>query len=159
VHLLRLFHPSRVTVFGRRPEQEELAKRAGADKFVLDSTSSRFDLVVEAAGTGEAVSNAISICARGGMVILLGLPPHGTQVSFAPDDLVNDDIIIQGSFSYTRDAFADVVRRVNTGDLRPSFVITHRFTLEHAADAVATLRGGPQEHEPRGKVVVEIASS
>jgi threonine dehydrogenase-like Zn-dependent dehydrogenase len=92
------------------------------------------------------------------MVILLGLPPHGTQVSFAPDDLVNDDIIIQGSFSYTRDAFADVVRRVNSRDLRPSFVITHRFDLEHVDQAVAALRGDPRDHEPRGKVVVEVAS-
>jgi threonine dehydrogenase-like Zn-dependent dehydrogenase len=158
VHLLRLFNPTRITVFGRRPEQEELAKRAGASKFVLGSPSSSFDLVVEAAGAGEAVASAIASCARGGMVILLGLPPHGTQVSFAPDDLVNDDIIIQGSFSYTRDAFADVVRRVNSGDLRPSFVITHRFTLEHVEDAVAALRGGPQDHEPRGKVVVEITA-
>lgn len=158
VHLLRLFEPSRVTMFGRRGEQEKLATRAGADEFVLSPPTSRFDLVVEAAGTGEAVAHALTMCARGGMVILLGLPPHGTQVSFAPDDLVNDDIIIQGSFSYTREAFADVVNRVNSGDLRPSFVITHRFTLEHVDEAVAALRGGSNDREPRGKVVVEIAA-
>jgi L-iditol 2-dehydrogenase len=158
VHLLRLFEPSHVTVVGRRSEQEELAKRAGADQFVLSTPTSPFDLVVEAAGTGEAVANALAMCARGGMVILLGLPPHGTEVAFAPDDLVNDDIIVQGSFSYTREAFADVVRRVNSGDLRPSFVITHRFTLEEAPDAVAALRGEPSVHEPRGKVVVALAS-
>jgi 2-desacetyl-2-hydroxyethyl bacteriochlorophyllide A dehydrogenase len=158
VHLLRLFEPSHVTVIGRRSEQEELAKRAGADEFALSTPRERFDLVVEAAGTGEAVAHALAMCGRGGMVILLGLPPHGTEVAFAPDDLVNDDLIIQGSFSYTREAFADVVRRVNSGDLRPSFLITHRFTLEEAPDAVATLRGGSSEHEPRGKVVVEIVS-
>jgi threonine dehydrogenase-like Zn-dependent dehydrogenase len=93
------------------------------------------------------------------MVILLGLPPHGTEVAFAPDDLVNDDLIVQGSFSYTREAFAEVVSRVNSGELRPSFVITHRFTLDHALEAVAALRGGSSGHEPRGKVVVEIAPS
>jgi L-iditol 2-dehydrogenase len=158
VHLLRLFEPSRVTVVGRRVEQAELAKHAGADEFVLSAPASRFDLVVEAAGTGEAVAHALKMCARGGMVILLGLPPHGTEVTFAPDDLVNDDIIIQGSFSYTREAFAEVVHRVNSGELRPSFVITHRFTLNDASSAVVALRGGSSEHEPRGKVVVEIAS-
>jgi len=158
VHLLRLFGPSRVTVVGRRVEQAELAKEAGADEFVLRAPASRFDLVVEAAGTGEAVAHALAMCARGGMVILLGLPPHGTEVAIAPDDLVNDDIIIQGSFSYTREAFADVVHRANSGELRPSFVITHRFTLDDADSAVAALRGGSSEHEPRGKVVVEVAS-
>jgi len=158
VHLLRLYEPSHVTMIGRRSEQEKLAKRAGADEFVLRTPRERFDLLVEAAGTGEAVAHALAMCARGGMVILLGLPPHGTEVAFAPDDLVNDDLIIQGSFSYTREAFADVVRRVNSGDLRPSFVITHRFSLEKAPDAVAALRGGSSEDEPRGKVVVEVIS-
>ncbi len=159
VHLLSLFTPSRVTVLGQRIEQAELAKRAGADEFVLGAPTSRFDLVVEAAGTGEAVTNALAMCARGGMVILLGLPPHGTEVTFAPDDLVNDDIIVQGSFSYTREAFADVVRRVNSGDVHPSFLITHRFTLDDASNALAALRGGSSDREPRGKVVVEIASN
>ena len=120
VHLLRLFEPTRITMVGRRVEQEVLAKRAGADEFVLSAPASRFDLAVEAAGAGEAVASALSMCARAGMVILLGLPPHGTEVAFAPDDLVNNDIIIQGQFFLYREAFADVVRRVNNGDLRPS---------------------------------------
>ncbi|MFY9784006.1 MAG: alcohol dehydrogenase catalytic domain-containing protein [Acidimicrobiales bacterium] len=156
-HLVRLFEPSSVTVIGRRLEQGELAKQAGADEFVLDSASSRFDVVIEAAGTGAAVANALALCARGGMVILLGLPPHGTTVTFAPDDLVNNDIIIQGSFSYTRQSFADVVRRVNSGDLRPGFLITQRFALENALEAVETLRGSGSDDAPRGKVVVSLA--
>jgi L-iditol 2-dehydrogenase len=154
-HLVRLFEPSSITVIGRRREQGELAKRAGADEFVLDLASSRFDVVIEAAGTGAAVTSALALCARGGMVILLGLPPHGTSVAVAPDDLVNNDIILQGSFSYTRESFADVVRRVNAGDIRPGFLITHRFTLESALKAVETLRRSGSD-EPRGKVVVSL---
>jgi L-iditol 2-dehydrogenase len=156
VHLLRLFEPSHMTLIGQRGEQAELARRAGADEFLLEAPATRFDVVVEAAGSGDAVSSALALCARGGMVILLGLPPHGTKVAFAPDNVVNDDIIIQGSFSYTREAFADVVRRVNQGDLTPSFLITHRFSMEHALDAVAALRGGSSRHEARGKVVVDL---
>jgi threonine dehydrogenase-like Zn-dependent dehydrogenase len=156
VHLLRLFEPSGITLIGQRDEQSELARRAGADEFLLEAPATRFDVVVEAAGTGDAVSSALALCARGGMVILLGLPPHGTTVTFAPDDVVNDDIVIQGSFSYTREAFADVVRRVNSGDLSPSFLITHEFNLEHALDAVAALRGASSSHDARGKVVVDL---
>ena len=89
------------------------------------------------------------------MVILLGLPPHGATASFSPHDVVNNDAIIQASFAYTRDAFADVVAGVNTHDLQPSFLITHRFTLDDAPAAIQALRGG-QSVEPRGKVVIEI---
>jgi threonine dehydrogenase-like Zn-dependent dehydrogenase len=108
------------------------------------------------------------------MVVLFGRPPHGTTVEIAPDDLVNDDIIIQASFSYTRAAFAEVVERLNAKELRPSFLITHRFALDDVDSAVATLRGPRTDRstssetaavalttgpEPRGKVVVEIAPS
>jgi threonine dehydrogenase-like Zn-dependent dehydrogenase len=162
-HLIGQFAPSRVTVIGRRPEQRELALRAGAHEFLFDPPSTKFDVVIEAAGNKEAVASALSLCGRGGMVVLLGLPPHGTRVEIAPDDLVNDDIIIQASFSYTRGAFAEVVARLNAQELRPSFLITHRFALSDVGSAVATLRGpvadidsAPATTGPRGKVVVEI---
>jgi threonine dehydrogenase-like Zn-dependent dehydrogenase len=154
-HLVGLFDPSRVTVIGRRHEQRDLAIRAGAHEFLTETPASTFDLVIEAAGNASAVTSALGLCARGAMVILLGLPPHGTRVEIAPDDLVNNDVIIQASFSYTRKAFADVVARLNAQELRPSFLITHRFTFDDTSAAVAALRGGAND-EPRGKVVIEI---
>jgi threonine dehydrogenase-like Zn-dependent dehydrogenase len=158
-HLVRLFDPVGTTVIGRREEQRELVTRAGADHFVTETPSEEFDLVIEAAGAGAAVASAIELCARGGMVILLGLPPHGTTVALAPDDLVNNDLIIQGSFSYTRSAFADVVGRVNGGDLRPSFLITHRFALGEVPLAIEALRGTISSNEPRGKVVIDLVEN
>ncbi|MHB8378902.1 MAG: zinc-dependent alcohol dehydrogenase [Acidimicrobiales bacterium] len=156
-HLVRLFEPSSVAVIGRRVDQRELAMSAGADEFFVDAPQQLFDLVIEAAGVGAAVASAIELCARGGMVILLGLPPHGATVALAPDDLVNNDVIIQGSFSYTRQAFADVVSRVNGGELQPSFLVTHRFTLEDALFAIDALRGTVATSGPRGKVVIDLA--
>jgi threonine dehydrogenase-like Zn-dependent dehydrogenase len=163
-HLVGQFGPSRITVIGRRGEQRELALRAGAQDFLTETPSTKFDLVIEAAGNAAAVTSSIALCARGGMVVLLGLPPHGTRVEIAPDDLVNDDIIIQASFSYTRSAFTEVVKRLNAKDLRPSFLITHRFALDDLDAAIATLRGSALadvaggQLPPRGKVVVEIES-
>ncbi|MGA7835943.1 MAG: alcohol dehydrogenase catalytic domain-containing protein [Acidimicrobiales bacterium] len=156
-HMVQLLEPSRTTVIGRREEQRALALRAGADEFLIDAPTTSFDLVIEAAGNANAVRTALAHCARGGVVILLGLPTHGTVVEIAPDDLVNNDVIIEASFSYTRDAFADVVAQLNVGALRPSFVITHRFPLDRAEEAIAALRGGAT-HEPRGKVVIDLAS-
>jgi threonine dehydrogenase-like Zn-dependent dehydrogenase len=154
-HLVRLFSPTCVTVVGRRDEQRSLALEAGADVFLTETPDDTFDLIIEAAGNVAAVDSALALCARGAMVILLGLPPHGTKVEIAPDDLVNNDVVIQASFSYTRQSFGEVVDRLNAKELRPSFLITHRFELEGATSAVAALRGAPNA-EPRGKVTVAI---
>ncbi len=89
-------------------------------------------------------------------MILLGLPPHGTVIDFAPDDVVNDDLVIQGSFGYTSQAFGEVVDQVNAGILKPSFLITHRYSLNDAGQAIGALRGEVAEMEPRGKVVVVV---
>ncbi|HEY5265683.1 MAG TPA: hypothetical protein VIJ40_02610 [Acidimicrobiales bacterium] len=94
-HLVRLFDPSSTTMIGRRVKQRHLAIRAGVDVFEIETPATRFDLVIEAAGTGAAVTLAIELCDRGAMLIVLGLPPHGTKVEFAPDDLVTNDVIIQ----------------------------------------------------------------
>ncbi|HET9089147.1 MAG TPA: alcohol dehydrogenase catalytic domain-containing protein [Acidimicrobiales bacterium] len=155
-HLVRRFAPSRVVVVGRRGAQRDLALRAGADDFLITPPPETFDLVIEAAGVATAVSDALSLAARGAQVILLGLPAHGTTVPLAPDHLVNNDIILQGSFSYTRAAWAAVVELVNRGELSPGFLITHRFSLDDADDAVRALRGPLGEAEPRGKVVVRV---
>lgn len=156
VHLVRRFNPARVVVVGRRKAQAPLAKVAGANEFVIVEPDDHFDLVIEAAGTGAAASTAISLADRGAMVILLGLPAHGTRIDVAPDDLVNNDIVIQGSFAYTKTSFAEVVELMNVGDLKPSFLITHRFTLEQAVDAIGALRGDVADDEPRGKVVISL---
>jgi 2-desacetyl-2-hydroxyethyl bacteriochlorophyllide A dehydrogenase len=154
-YLVRRFDPQSVTVLGRREEQRDLVVATGADEFVTTTPTRRFDLVIEAAGTASSVSSALELGARGAMIVLLGLPPHGTVVEFAPDDVVNDDLIVQGSFSYTREAFADVVALLNGDALHPSFLVTHEFTLDHATDALSALHGDATG-APRGKVVVSI---
>jgi len=156
-HLVRRFGPARVVVAGRRAAQSSLAKATGADEFVTDVPDGSFDLVIEAAGTGASVSTAIALAARGAMVILLGLPAHGTVIDLAPDDLVNNVIVIQGSFGYTRRSFTEVVEQVNAGNRTPSFVITHRYSIEQTESAIGALRGDVADDEPRGKVVIALA--
>ena len=152
-YLVRLLEPSSVVMIGRRTEQQQLAAQSGVTKFSTSTSEGSFDLVIEAAGNVSAVETAIRLSARGAMVIMLGLPAHGTTVKIAPDDLVNNDLIIQGSFSYSRPSWADVVARVNAGVLKPSFLITHRFQLSDALDAVKALRSVDLQ-EPRGKVAI-----
>lgn len=155
-HLLQMWSPSGVDVLGIRADQKSLVAQAGASFItepVRDSHHRTYDLVVEAAGTVEAVAAAISAARRGGHVVLLGLPGHGTTVALAVDDLVNNDVSIVGSFSYTSAAWREVVSLLNSGRFRPGFLVTHRFGLEDWSQAISTLRSAPGE---RGKVVIDI---
>lgn len=157
VYLLRLWSPAEVVLLGRRGAQAGLAAQAGAARFEVSpqAAGTGFDLVVEAAGAAAAAAVAFAAARRGGSVLLLGLPPHGDTVPLAVDDLVNNDVTILGSFSYTAAAWRDVVRLLNAGLIRPGFLVTHRFGLADWEQAIACLRGG---EGPRGKVLLEIGA-
>jgi threonine dehydrogenase-like Zn-dependent dehydrogenase len=152
--MLRLWSPAQVVLLGRRPAQAELAAQAGADRFeTADAAAgSGYDLVLEAAGTTSAAAAAIAAVRRGGTVVLVGLPPHGATVPLSVDDAVNNDLTILGSFSYTAAAFGSVVTLLNAGQLKPGFLVTHRFPLTAWQDAIATLRG---TDGPRGKILLQ----
>lgn len=156
VYLLRLWSPAEVVLLGRREAQADLAAAAGASRFEVSpaAAGAGYDLVVEAAGTVEAAAVAVTAARRGGTALLLGLPPHGDTVALSVDDVVNNDLAILGSFSYTAAAWRDVVRLLNAGLIRPGFLVTHRFLLADWQQAIACLRGGDG---PRGKVLLEIS--
>ena len=112
-----------------------------------------YDLVVEAAGTTDAVLSGLGAARRGGTVVLLGLPPHGATAAVPVDDVVNNDLVIRGSFGYTSSAWRDVVTLLNAGRLDLGFLVTHQFPLAEWEAALDTLRGSAS---PRGKVMLTV---
>jgi 2-desacetyl-2-hydroxyethyl bacteriochlorophyllide A dehydrogenase len=154
--LAGLWSPAELAVAGRRPEQAELAAAAGATSFTTDEPGGGYDLVVEAAGTVEAAATGVRAAARGGTVLLLGLPPTGTSLELPADLLVNNDLTLAASFGYTTAAWARVVELLNGGRYRPAAIVTHRFPLARYADAFAELAA---PSGARGKVVLELDGS
>lgn len=154
VLLVRQWSPAVVEVVGRRPEQEALAQAAGATAFGAgdgDAPVDAFDLVIEAAGAGEAIRTALRAVRRGGRVALLGYT--GTDVPLPIDDLINDDLTIITSFGYTADAWRRTVGLLNAGTFRPGQLVTHRFPLAEHTAAFAALRA---VEGARGKVILEV---
>ncbi len=158
VRLLQLWSPAETVMLGRREGQAALAAQAGAARFETDSRAAGagYDLVIEAAGSTDAVLSALAAARRGGTVVLLGLPPHGATAAVPVDDVVNNDLIIRGSFGYTSAAWREVVTLLNAGLLELGFLVTHRFPLTEWQAALDTLRG---ETSPRGKVMLTIGST
>jgi L-iditol 2-dehydrogenase len=156
-HLATLWSPAEIVVRGLRPAQAELALAAGATSFTVeddDSLTGAFDLVVEAAGATRAMARAIESARRGGRVLLLGLPPTGQSLELPADLLVNNDLSVTASFGYTSAAWARVVSFLNTGQITPGRIVTHRFPLDRFTEALAALEGG---EGPRGKVMLELS--
>jgi L-iditol 2-dehydrogenase len=158
VRLLRLWSPAEIVMLGRREGQAALAAQAGAARFETDgrAAGAGYDLVVEAAGSTDAVLSALAAARRGGTVVLIGLPPHGATAAVPVDDVVNNDLVIRGSFSYTSAAWREVVMLLNAGLLDLGFLVTHRFPLTEWKAALDTLRG---DASPRGKVMLSIGSA
>ena len=154
-HLLRLYSPAELIVCGQRPAQAGLAAELGATGFTVDFPDTRFDLVIEAAGTGGAVERALSLARRGGRVVLVGLAGNDVTARFPIDDAVNNDLLVSASFAYTSAAFADVTGLLTAGQIRPASLVTHRFPLEAYDQAYQVLRAGSG---PRGKVMLEVGT-
>jgi 2-desacetyl-2-hydroxyethyl bacteriochlorophyllide A dehydrogenase len=92
------------------------------------------DLVIETAGTPQAVNDALRIVRPGGRVVLTGLPHEPTPVEFF--SVVRREITITGSMIYQHE-FGEALALVAGGQVSVSKLITHRFPLARVAEAFA----------------------
>lgn len=140
-----------IVVFGRPGDEARLAiaAQAGADAaLVADRTAANAfmselthgvgaGLVVEAAGTPEAVQTAIDIAAAGGTLATLGLV-RDTQIDAL--QVMRKELTWVGVVASVRRHWAEAIRLVTEGRLHPERLITHRMPLAGALDGFAALR-------------------
>jgi 2-desacetyl-2-hydroxyethyl bacteriochlorophyllide A dehydrogenase len=140
---------ARVLAVARRATRLELARSLGADAVHVTAqgplaTAARefsgregVDLVVETAGTPEAVSHALELVRPGGRVVLTGLPHEPTAVAFF--SVVQREVTITGSMIY-QDEFPSALALVASGHVKTAPLITHRFPLADIEAAFAAHR-------------------
>ena len=95
------------------------------------------DLVVETAGTPEAVTHALALVRPGGRVVLTGLPHEPTPVAFF--SVVRREVTIIGSMIY-QDEFPEALRLVSNGQVSTTRLVTHRFPLSDIGAAFTAHR-------------------
>lgn len=152
---------ARVLVIARTPARLPLATQLGADAVhatsegPLPDAARAFsgregvDLVVETAGTPEAVAHALELVRPGGRVVLTGLPHDPTPVAFF--SVVRREVTLTGSMIY-QDEFPEALAFVATGRVMTAPLVTHRFPLADIDAAFAAHR------DPRSiKVALTIA--
>jgi L-iditol 2-dehydrogenase len=118
---------------GRRPERRELAPEFGAET----GDGAGADVVIEAAGTGEAWRQALELVRPGGTVVYFGGLPSGTEVPLDAAKLHYAEVTIRGAFHHAprhvRAALAFLASRAYPWER----LVTHRVGLEGVAPLLA----------------------
>ncbi|MEU6404598.1 alcohol dehydrogenase catalytic domain-containing protein [Streptomyces sp. NPDC046985] len=152
VQFLRAVSPAELLVVGVDDEREALARRFGATAFRTrdQEPPGGFDAVIEAAGSADAARDAAALLARGGRLVLTGLPGPDAQ-GLDPADLVLRRLEVHTVFGAPPRAWAHAVRMFAAGLLDPLPLVTHRLPLTEFARAVELVGSG----DPRvGKVLL-----
>jgi len=140
-----------ILVFGRRGDEKrlEVARALGADAAIVadriearDHVAGMTDgvgmaLVIEAAGTPEAVQTALDIAGGKGTVVTLGLA-RSTEIDAL--NIMRKDLTWMGVVASVRRHYAEAIRLIRTGRVQPERLITHRMRLADALSAVAAMR-------------------
>ena len=139
----------RVLAVGRTAHRRDLALAVGADEFAQSgeggaadaarafSGREGVDVVVETAGTGVAVGQALELARPGGRVALTGLPHEPSTVDFF--GVVRRELRIVGSMIY-QEEFPEAIRLLASGAVKVDRLVTHRFPLARIQEAFAAHR-------------------
>jgi threonine 3-dehydrogenase len=111
------------------------------------------DLVCEMSGHPSGHQQAFAAARLGGRVHLLGTPSRTTEVDFARDVIFKGLTVYGVTGRRLYETWHQMFRLLRTRQLDPSPVLTHRFQLEHIADAIQVIKDGQA-----GKVILEIGS-
>ncbi len=140
-----------VSLSARHPHQHQVGERFGATE-----PSGVYDVVIEAAGSASALQQSIEMLRPGGTVSILGLHMGGLDVSF-PVMLAKEAKLIASMGFCSHDGVRDMQQAADMLAGRPELaeaLVTHRFPLEDAAEAVRT---AADRESGAIKVIVEVS--
>jgi 2-desacetyl-2-hydroxyethyl bacteriochlorophyllide A dehydrogenase len=151
LQVLRAAGVGPILVLGRRGDEKrlELARVLGADAAVVADRSEAgehaarisdgagVELVIEAAGSSEAVQTALDIVGGQGTLVTLGIV-RNTEIDAL--NIMRKNLVWMGVVASVRRHFAEALRLIQRGKVQPERLITHRMGLKDALTGVQTLR-------------------
>ncbi len=145
----------RVCVMGRSDGKRQLVQKCGLE-YLSGETEERFDCVIEAVGTNNALLTSLKLAAPGGKIVLMGNPDgdrHLDQNLYW--SILRKQLTLNGSWNSSYGGlgsdWAGVVEAIRTGTLQTGAVVSHVFGMDEALRALALMR---DKREPYCKVVM-----
>ena len=133
-------------------ERMDLALKLGLCDTVLTSSEDNVDQVraltnglgveraVDCSANAQARATAIRATRKWGKMVMIG---EGGTVAFNPSpDIIHDQKTIYGSWVTSTWLMEELVERLVRWNLHPEEIITHRFSLDKAAEAYALMASG-----------------
>jgi S-(hydroxymethyl)glutathione dehydrogenase/alcohol dehydrogenase len=159
IQTARLAGAARIVAVDVDATKDHVATRFGADAFVVAPRVDRADAIVElvsaeagapvdvaveCSGAPAAIDAAVRGIGPGGRVALVGIPPRGTEVPIAVNDLFLDRRIL-GSYNGNVEIATQlpvVVDHVRHGRLELDEQVSHVWPLTEIHEAIAAVRAG-----------------
>jgi L-iditol 2-dehydrogenase len=146
IQILKLHGPRSLVAYGIRDEELEVARTMGAtdsinvlhrdpEEATRKLLGEGLDLVVEVAGSVNAVETSLNVVRHGGRVSLLGVAGKRARLEIPSDLFVIRDAFVIGGFSYTSAAWSKVLRLVNSRLVDFDPIVTHRYPAREFAKA------------------------
>jgi len=126
----------------------DFAKKLGADvainttkhdapKIVKDSTDNRgADIAIVATGSIKAILQSLELVRSGGKVVLFGVPSKGSNVTLDVNRIFSNEIKLIPSLAASEKETNQAFQLIASRRLDIKAIITHRFSLERAEDAI-----------------------
>ena len=133
--------------------KRERALRLGADAVydavdpsvvtrIREDLGESVDVVFDCVSIQSTVDQAIELAAKGGIVIIVGVPVRPVIVPLP--EIQDMQIRIQGSATYMPEDFDRAIEILRAGYARSDDLVTARFALERAAAAFDAARSGDE---------------
>jgi L-iditol 2-dehydrogenase len=135
-----------VQVVDPDPRRQEWALRLGAS----GAHDGDVDVGFDASGHPDAMAGVIAVVRRGGRAIWIGLPA-ADDISVRASAVIDKELELRGCFRYAN-AHAEAITLIARGAVEAETLVSHRFPLQRAAQALAT--AGDRTSDAM-KVVVE----
>ena len=151
----RLAGARAIVAIDANPGKEEVARRFGATHFLSETGDALreallahfpqgVDFVFECVGAPGLVKTATTLLDRGGNVVVLGVPPPGTEASFEMASMYHDKGVLMCRYGGSRPQH-DVLRYAELyqeGRLLLDELVTRTYPLEEFDRAIADLNAG-----------------
>jgi L-iditol 2-dehydrogenase len=129
-----------VTVADRHPERRAQAAEIGARAM---ERLERHALVFEAVGHPDAWRQAVDSVLPGGVAVLVGGCPRGTEVTFPTGPIHYDELELRGSFHHSPTEVDQALAALAAGTVPWELLRAQTISLEQLPVALATASGGP----------------
>lgn len=109
-------------------------------KSVFKSTRIGADLVIVSTGSPKAILQGLASVRKGGRLLLFGAPSHGSTIDLDVSELFARQVSVVTSYSCVESDIHHALDIFLKGDLDLHSMITDRFSIDHAPEAIESAR-------------------